>query len=67
MKRLSQARNEGVLGHEETRPGYRSVDVRGDGGALGWVQRKIPLRTQVFDAHTHVGMDVDGREMTAVV
>jgi uncharacterized protein len=30
-----------------------------------WVQRKIPLRTQVFDAHTHVGMDVDGREMTA--
>jgi predicted TIM-barrel fold metal-dependent hydrolase len=30
-----------------------------------WVQRKIPLRTQVFDAHTHVGMDVDGRAMTA--
>jgi uncharacterized protein len=30
-----------------------------------WVQSKIPLRTRVFDAHTHVGMDVDGRAMTA--
>ena len=30
-----------------------------------WVQEKIPAGTQVFDAHTHVGMDVDGRAMTA--
>lgn len=30
-----------------------------------WVQGKIPVGTQVFDAHTHVGMDVDGRTMTA--
>ena len=30
-----------------------------------WVQGKIPVGTQVFDAHTHVGMDVDGRAMTA--
>ena len=30
-----------------------------------WVQGKIPVGTQVFDAHTHVGMDIDGRAMTA--
>jgi predicted TIM-barrel fold metal-dependent hydrolase len=30
-----------------------------------WVQGKIPVGTQVFDAHTHIGMDVDGRAMTA--
>jgi uncharacterized protein len=30
-----------------------------------WVQKKIPAGTQVFDAHTHVGMDIDGRAMTA--
>src|SRR5215210_1133626 len=30
-----------------------------------WVQGKVPAGTQVFDAHTHVGMDVDGRAMSA--
>ena len=35
-------------------------------GPWEWVQRKIPAGTQVFDAHTHVGVDIDGRRMTAV-
>lgn len=30
-----------------------------------WVQRKIPSGTEVFDAHAHIGVDVDGRTMTA--
>ena len=30
-----------------------------------WVQSKIPTGTQVFDAHAHIGMDIDGRTMTA--
>jgi uncharacterized protein len=30
-----------------------------------WVRKKIPAGTQVFDAHAHVGVDVDGRAMTA--
>lgn len=34
-------------------------------GPWEWVQRKIPAGTQVFDAHTHVGVDIDGRRMTA--
>jgi predicted TIM-barrel fold metal-dependent hydrolase len=34
-------------------------------GPWEWVQRKIPVGTQVFDAHTHVGVDIDGRRMSA--
>jgi len=34
-------------------------------GPWEWVQKKIPAGTQVFDAHTHVGVDIDGRRMTA--
>jgi len=38
------------------------------GGAMAsiwsWVQAKIPAGTEVFDAHAHVGVDIDGRTMT---
>ena len=34
-------------------------------GPWEWVQSKIPAGTQVFDVHTHIGVDVDGRTMTA--
>ena len=38
-------------------------------GAMGeiweWVQGKIPSGVGVFDAHAHIGADVDGRTMTA--
>jgi predicted TIM-barrel fold metal-dependent hydrolase len=39
------------------------------GGAMAgiwqWVQQKIPAGVEVFDAHAHIGADVDGRTMTA--
>ena len=34
-------------------------------GPWEWVKSKIPAGTQVFDAHAHIGVDVDGRAMTA--
>lgn len=30
-----------------------------------WVQQKIPAGVEVFDAHAHIGADIDGRTMTA--
>src|SRR5919112_3668525 len=30
-----------------------------------WRRQKIPAGVQVFDAHSHIGADVDGRTMTA--
>ncbi len=30
-----------------------------------WVQEKIPPGIEVFDAHAHIGADIDGRTMTA--
>ena len=30
-----------------------------------WVVDKIPSGTEIFDAHAHIGTDVDGRTMTA--
>lgn len=30
-----------------------------------WVQQKIPAGVEVFDAHAHIGVDMDGRTMTA--
>ncbi|CAN5912488.1 hypothetical protein BH23ACT11_BH23ACT11_05310 [soil metagenome] len=34
-------------------------------GIWEWVQQKIPTGVKVFDAHAHIGADVDGRTMTA--
>ena len=34
-------------------------------GPWTWVRSKIPSGIQVFDAHAHIGVDVDGRAMTA--
>ncbi|MCA1738044.1 MAG: amidohydrolase family protein [Actinobacteria bacterium] len=34
-------------------------------GPWEWVKGKIPAGTQVFDAHAHIGVDIDGRTMTA--
>jgi predicted TIM-barrel fold metal-dependent hydrolase len=30
-----------------------------------WVKEKVPAGVEVFDAHAHIGADVDGRAMTA--
>ncbi len=34
-------------------------------GPWEWVQKKIPAGIKVFDAHAHIGVDIDGRTMTA--
>jgi predicted TIM-barrel fold metal-dependent hydrolase len=34
-------------------------------GIWEWTQQKIPEGVEVFDAHAHIGVDVDGRTMTA--
>lgn len=34
-------------------------------GPWEWVQKKIPSGTRVFDAHAHIGADLDGRSMSA--
>lgn len=33
-------------------------------GIWEWVEQRIPAGTEVFDAHAHIGVDVDGRAMT---
>ncbi len=39
------------------------------GGAMAgiweWVRQRIPAGVEVFDAHAHIGADIDGRTMTA--
>ncbi len=34
-------------------------------GVWEWVRQRIPTGTEIFDAHAHIGVDVDGRTMTA--
>jgi len=34
-------------------------------GPWAWVRERIPPGLEVFDAHVHIGADVDGRTMTA--
>ncbi len=34
-------------------------------GIWDWVRGRIPAGVEVFDAHAHIGADVDGRTMTA--
>jgi uncharacterized protein len=34
-------------------------------GVWEWVRSKIPAGVEVFDAHAHIGVDMDGRTMTA--
>jgi predicted TIM-barrel fold metal-dependent hydrolase len=45
-----------------------SLDLLTSGAMAGiweWVLERIPEDTEVFDAHAHIGEDVDGRVMTA--
>jgi uncharacterized protein len=34
-------------------------------GVWEWVRSRIPTGVEVFDAHAHIGVDMDGRTMTA--
>jgi hypothetical protein len=45
-----------------------SIEALTDGAMSGiweWVRGRIPAGTEVFDAHAHIGADVDGRMMSA--
>ena len=52
----------------DTEAGHKdSLESLTNGAMAGiweWVQSKIPEGTEVFDAHAHIGADVDGRAMT---
>ena len=46
----------------------RSIEALTSGAMApvwAWVRQKIPAGVEVFDAHAHIGADVDGRTMTA--
>ena len=49
----------------EHRDGLESLTNGAMAGIWEWVQSKIPDGTEIFDAHAHIGADVDGRTMTA--
>lgn len=46
----------------------QSVSVLTSGAMSGvwdWVREQVPEGLEIFDAHAHIGVDLDGREMTA--
>lgn len=49
----------------ERRENLESLTNGAMAGIWEWVQQKIPEGVEVFDAHAHIGADVDGRTMTA--
>lgn len=49
----------------ERRENLESLTSGAMAGIWEWVQQKIPEGVEVFDAHAHIGADVDGRTMTA--
>ena len=49
----------------EHREGLESLTSGAMAGIWEWVRKKIPEGTEVFDAHAHIGADIDGRTMTA--
>jgi uncharacterized protein len=54
----------GVLATERKR-GIEALTSGAMSGVWEWVQDKIPAGVEVFDAHAHIGADVDGRTVTA--
>ncbi|HKZ27985.1 MAG TPA: amidohydrolase family protein, partial [Rubrobacteraceae bacterium] len=49
----------------ETKHSIEALTSGAMAGIWDWVQGKIPTGVEVFDAHAHIGADVDGRTMTA--
>ena len=49
----------------ERRENLESLTDGAMAGIWEWTQQKIPEGVEVFDAHAHIGADVDGRTMTA--
>ena len=49
----------------ERKTGVEALTSGAMAAVWDWVQGKIPEGLEVFDAHAHIGADVDGRTMTA--
>ena len=49
----------------ERKTGVEALTSGAMAGVWEWVQSKIPPGVEIFDAHAHIGADVDGRTMTA--
>ena len=49
----------------ERKQGIEALTSGAMASVWSWVQQKIPAGVEVFDAHAHIGADVDGRTMTA--
>ena len=49
----------------ERKQGLEALTSGAMADVWAWVREKIPAGTEVFDAHSHIGTDVDGRTMTA--
>ncbi len=49
----------------ETKHSIEALTGGAMAGIWDWVRTRIPAGVEVFDAHAHIGADVDGRTMTA--
>ena len=49
----------------ERKQGIEALTTGAMAPVWSWVQQKIPAGIEIFDAHAHIGADVDGRTMTA--
>ncbi len=49
----------------ETKHSIEALTGGAMAGIWDWVRSRIPAGVEVFDAHAHIGADVDGRTMTA--
>ena len=49
----------------ERRENLESLTNGAMAGVWEWVQQEVPAGVEIFDAHAHIGADVDGRTMTA--
>jgi uncharacterized protein len=53
------------LTETERKHGIETLTSGAMAGVWGWVRDKLPQGGGVFDAHAHIGVDMDGRTMTA--
>ena len=49
----------------ERKQGIEALTTGAMAPIWSWIQQKIPAGIEIFDAHAHIGADVDGRTMTA--
>jgi uncharacterized protein len=52
------------LTETERKQGIEALTSDAMASVWEWTRQKIPAGTEVFDAHAHIGVDIDGRTMT---